>query len=111
MRCDSVILVENLDVCRYFYRNTLGLGEPVIDSNYAVAFPLADGAMLILEKVSVNFMEHASGAIRLVFHVDDLDAFAGRLAGEGVVVEKAFSCFYENALRISDPEGNVILLV
>ena len=44
-----VIKVNDLNNCRFFYRELLELGEPVVDSTYAVSFELMPGFRLILE--------------------------------------------------------------
>ncbi len=111
MRLDNVLLVENLDVCRYFYRTSLALGEPVIDTNYLSVFAVNEGGTLILEKNPAAYLTHASTPGRIVLHVGDPEALAEKLKNDGIPVEKAFSLFFEDALRTSDPEGNIIWLV
>jgi catechol 2,3-dioxygenase-like lactoylglutathione lyase family enzyme len=111
MRLDNVLLVENLDVCRYFYRTSLGLGEPVIDTNYLAVFATHDGGSLILEKNPAAYLAHASAPGRIVLHVDDPEALAEKLKSDGITVEKGFSLFFEDVLRTGDPEGNIIWLV
>ena len=110
MHCDTLIMVNNLDVCRYFYRRTLCLGEPVIDSNDIAVFMTGYGSRVILERNPGKYLEHGSAACRLVLHVDNAEEFAAYLEGEGITVEPALSLLFNNFGRISDPEGNVILL-
>lgn len=40
---EILIQVENLPLCRAFYRDALMLGNPEIDSNFLCRFRLADG--------------------------------------------------------------------
>ena len=47
-----VIKVKNLTTCKVFYRDVLGLGDPVLDSNFRVEFQIDDSFCLILEKIS-----------------------------------------------------------
>ena len=48
-----VIQVSNLDLCRAFYRDVLGLGAPVMDSSFWVEFRLDSQSSLFLEKSEV----------------------------------------------------------
>ena len=45
-----VIKVKNLTRSKAFYRDILGLGEPVLDSNFMVEVRCGDGFSLFLEK-------------------------------------------------------------
>lgn len=49
---EILIQVENLPLCRAFYRDALMIGNPEIDSNFLCRFRLADGASLTLEQVA-----------------------------------------------------------
>ena len=40
MRHEIIVIVENIDACRYFYREVLQIGETVVDSNNRVVFAL-----------------------------------------------------------------------
>ncbi|MBE6378855.1 MAG: VOC family protein [Lentisphaerae bacterium] len=107
MDCEIVILAENIDVCRYFYRETLGLGEPVQDSAFQVIFPLNAHTRLVLEKCPLAYMEHASSACRFTLVADDLEKFVSRLETEGVVLSDGFDRSGRKILCAVDPEGNV----
>ena len=111
MRSEIILLVENIDICRYFYRHTLGLGEPILDSTYMCAFALDDETFLVLEKSSASFMEHAASACRFALHFEDMDSVIERLKSAGENPVEAFTRFNQSAYRISDPEGNIILLI
>ena len=51
MDCEIILMTENIDVCRYFYREVVGLGEPELDSCQQVIFRLGKEAVLVLEKL------------------------------------------------------------
>jgi hypothetical protein len=110
MRCEIVLLVENLDICRYFYRNTLKLGEPVTDSNFQVEFMLNSGTFLVLEKCTLPYLEHASSACCFTLEVDGLAGLAEHLENECCTVEEAYRSGGKKDFRVFDPEGNKILL-
>jgi len=38
-RFGLILKVNDLDACRIFYRDLLQLGEPVLDSTFAVVYP------------------------------------------------------------------------
>ena len=73
MDCEIVLLVENIDICRYFYRETLGLGEPEMDSNFEVIFRLNESTVLVLEQCDAKYLEHSSSACRFALNISDID--------------------------------------
>ena len=50
-----IIKVNNIDLCRNFYRNVLLLGDPVTDSSFCVEFQISDNFFLMLEKNGCPF--------------------------------------------------------
>lgn len=107
MDCEIVILVENIDICRYFYRETLGLGEPELDSNFQVIFRLSESAVLVLEQCGANYLEHSSGACRFVLDFPDPAALILRMQKNGTPLVEDFNRYGKKTLRGIDPEGNV----
>lgn len=106
MSHEIVILVENIDVCRYFYREVLRVGELIADSNNRVVFAIGENAFLVLEKSAVNFMEHASGAVRMAFECDDVAALEARMIKDGSRLSDSFERLGRSCYRGCDPEGN-----
>jgi len=106
-----VIKVNDLDACRTFYRDLLDLGEPTLDSSFAVIFTLADNFSLILEKVSAPFLEHASAATSWSFECGDIQALSKRLenCGYAPLTPLRGSC-RTDFHRGRDPENNVFLV-
>ena len=107
MDCEIVILVENIDVCRYFYRETLGLGEPLQDSSFQVIFKLNENTGLVLEKCEMPYLEHASGACRFSLLPEDGIKSVDRLKDNGVMIEDGFDVSGRKVYRAADPEGNI----
>lgn len=106
--CGIVIKVENLTLCRSFYRDFLDLGDPVADSNFLCEFSCGNGFSLILEKAEWEFLprERESRSFP-VFPAEDLDAVADRLARYGYRPERIEeNKFGTPALKCLDPEGN-----
>jgi catechol-2,3-dioxygenase len=111
MDCEIVILAENIDVCRYFYRETLGLGEPVQDSAFQVIFSLNPHTRLVLEKCPLPYLEHASSACRFTVIADDLETFISRLEKNGVALNDGFDRSGRKAYCGIDPEGNAFQVI
>jgi predicted enzyme related to lactoylglutathione lyase len=109
-----VIKVENIDICRAFYRDVLELGPPILDSNFWVEFQLTDGVSLILEKPleSEVLSTVTKNKVAWVYKVDDIKQVISRLEANAcspvkVVEDERFS------FRIHifhDPEGNPFYL-
>ena len=78
-----IIKVNDLDHCRIFYRDVLNLGEPLLDSSFAVQFALAENLSLTLEKNQGTFLEHASSATTWFFECDDINALSEKLQNSG----------------------------
>ena len=107
MDCEIVILAENIDVCRYFYREVFGLGEPVTDSNFKTVFVLNESTSLVLEKCELPYMSHAAGACRFTVEVSDFAAFEKRMQKNGTPLSTGFSRMGRELYYGSDPEGNI----
>ena len=104
---EIVIRVNDLDLCRIFYRETLQFGDPVVDSGFIASFKISEGVLLTLEKTEAPFLEHASGATMWRFGTDDLEALRERISySGGNLVEDPCSGFWRGV----DPEGNVFLV-
>ncbi|HCG27567.1 MAG TPA: hypothetical protein DE060_15935 [Lentisphaeria bacterium] len=102
-----VIQVSNLDLCRAFYRDVLGLGAPVMDSSFWVEFRLDSQSSLFLEKSEVLDTSRNGGRISWIYKTDDPDSLMDILASYGYVPKKiptdqvGFTVY-----RLHDPEGN-----
>ena len=110
-RFGILIKVNDLSVCRVFYRDLLELGEPVFDSSFLTVFRLTDTVSLTLELSDAKYLERASSSTLWSFTCADPEALRKRLedAGYSVRLDKnrrdGGSC-----LRGSDPEGNLFLV-
>ncbi len=106
-----IVKVNDLDTCRTFYRELLGLGEPVVDSSYVVVFELHPGLSLMLEKSDAKYLEHGSSATGWLLKSDDIESLRFRLE----TAEFEYSLEQEphlgNYLRGRDPEGNLFRVV
>ncbi len=106
MRHEIIVIVENIDSCRYFYREVLQIGGTVVDSNNRVVFALDENASLVLEKSSAKYMEHASCAVRFAWECDDIAALEKRLIQDGSRLSDGFERLGKTCYRGCDPEGN-----
>ena len=82
-----VIQVTNLDLCRAFYRDVLGLGSPVMDSTFWVEFRLETGGSLFLEKSEVLSATEKGGRISWILRIDNPEELKSVLASYGYAVE------------------------
>lgn len=111
MSHEIIILVENLDASRYFYREVLQVGPVILDSNSAVVFGLAPGLVLVLERCADGYMEHASGAVRFALECADVEALAERMKKDGGTLSDPFERLGRTCCRGCDPEGNPFLVI
>ncbi len=88
-----VIQVSNLDLCRAFYRDVLGLGAPVMDSSFWVEFRLDSQSSLFLEKSEVLDTSRNS--------LMDILASYGYVPKKIPTDQVGFTVY-----RLHDPEGN-----
>jgi predicted enzyme related to lactoylglutathione lyase len=105
------ILVCNLENMLSFYRDRLGFNVRHIEEGRCafLELPAADGPQIALyagRETAAFAAEHWF----TVIDVDDLDAAAARAQANKIEVEGIFEVPYGRALKITDPEGNVIQL-
>lgn len=108
-RAAIYVKVCDLDVCRMFYRDLLGLGEPSADSSFTTEFTVNDFLTLILVKCEAPYLEHASAATSWLLECDDARAVWDRIAEADYHAAKTVMP-QGNFYSVEDPEGNVILL-
>jgi len=106
-----IIKVNNIDLCRNFYRNVLKLNDPVIDSSFCVEFQISDNFFLTLEKTDARFLEHESSATSWSYKVDSIEDvhYLSRLHGYKLNMDKR-SHEGETLYRCQDPEKNIFYI-
>ena len=110
-RISLVLQVSDLAAERSFYRDTVGLGEPVMNSNVWVEFKLDGDASFCLEQAAPSrapLPPHSR--TEFLFFVDSMEEFEKRYralgvqgAAEGIPCEQAGF----HAVQYPDPEGNL----
>lgn len=111
MDCEIILPVENIDVCRYFYRDTVGLGEPEIDSNLLVSFRLNEHTSLVLEKCELpGLLSHASSACRFMLDAASLPGIRERMRKNGTPLADGFTRSGAKVSRGIDPDGNCFMV-
>lgn len=111
MQCEVVLLVSDIDLCRHFYREVLGLGEPVMDSNFQTVFQIGDDTVLVLEKSGRCGAEPGLSSCCPAFHLEDLPGVEARMAKNSTPLEEGFARMGKKVLRGKDPEGNSFWLI
>jgi catechol 2,3-dioxygenase-like lactoylglutathione lyase family enzyme len=111
-RISLVLSVADIAAQRAFYRDVVGLGEPVMNSNVWVEFKLNDGASFCLEQAAPSKAPvPPHSRTEFLFFVDSLDEFGKRYRALGFqgASEEGVPCEQVGfrALQYSDPEGNL----
>lgn len=110
-RISLVLQVADIAVERAFYRDVVGLGEPVMNSNVWVEFKLDGGTSFCLEQAAPNMPDlPPHGRTQFLFFVDSLDEFDKRYhernpedAPDGIPCGQTGI----HAVQYPDPEGNL----
>lgn len=104
-----VIRVKDMDLCRSFYQNVIGLGMPVMDSCFWCEFNINGDSSLYLEKADTDEVLPAkSGRVAWMLQVPDIQTFASNMEKSGYSQEHASADrvgFIVYAYR--DPEDNL----
>lgn len=83
----AVIRTRKLDGMRKFLSETIGLGQPVVDSSFWLEYELAPSTMVLAVAKDETAPEagaaEAKGCISWCLSVDDLDAFETRMTELG----------------------------
>ena len=106
MQQEIIILVNSLEQCRYFYREMIKLGEPVIDSSESVVFKLSENCNLVLEETKAKYLEHTSSAVSWSIEVEDFDTICAGLEKNSHTSGEEFIRFGRRTRRVCDPESN-----
>lgn len=108
------VIVADVASALAFYRDLLGLAETARpDLGYPGAWLVAGGRQIHLLQVPApppgERPVHVGRDRHVAFYVDDVDAFAARLAAEAVAFTRSRSG--RRALFCRDPDGNGIELI
>ena len=103
-----IIKVQNLNICRAFYKDLLELGAPVMDSNFWVEFKLGDYASLILEQIITGEpVPEGRGRIAWLCAVNDYNEIIEQLKENGYdPLGEEEEHWGMKTLTFLDPEGN-----
>ena len=111
IRASFVLTVSDLGAERAFYRDVVGLGDPVLNSNVWVEFDLGDGSSFCLEKTAPGkTAPPQNGRSSFLFTVDSVDEFDKRYRERGFEGESVgIPCEHlgMHARQYPDPEGNL----
>ena len=110
-RISLVLLVSDLAAERAFYRDVVGLGEPVMNSNVWVEFKLGECSFCLEQAASSKAPLPPHSRIEFLFFVDSLEEFEKRYrahnfegnTAEGVPCEQTGV----RTVQYPDPEGNL----
>ena len=112
-RASFVLSVADIAVERAFYRDVVGLGEPVMNSNVWVELRIGDCSFCLEQAAPNKAPLPPHSRIEFLFFVDSLDGFEKRyraLDFPGASAEgEGIPCGHMGirALQYADPEGNL----
>lgn len=110
-RINLVLQVADIAAERTFYRDVVGLGEPVMNSNVWVEFKLDGGASFCLEQAAPNKpLLPPHSRTEFLFFVDSLEEFEKRYRSQkNADVPEGIPCGQMgiHAVQYPDPEGNL----
>lgn len=82
------IYVQDLKAAREFYENTLGFGQPVIDTKFWIEYELPGGgshfAIHLKEKEFFQGQDRAKHTMKCSFEVQDIQGYTAQLKSRGV---------------------------
>ena len=104
-----VLRIRDMQKCRIFYRDTLGLGAPVLDSPFWVEFQICDGGKLCLESIDPKTVI-ARQESSPVWMLEAEEELADQLTSYRLPIQKTPSILGYNVTAYRDPEGNVFYL-
>jgi len=111
IQASFVLAVSDLGAERAFYRDVVGLGDPVLNSNVWVEFDLGNGCSFCLEKPAPGKTPaQPNGRTSFLFLVDSVAEFDKRYREYGFGGESAdIPCEHlgMHARQYPDPEGNL----
>ncbi len=102
-----VIKVQNLPLCKTFYRDVLNLGTPVMESNFWVEFLLENGFALMLAAVPPGTeLPPESARFSWVLSSLEPEQLVERLAAFGYRPLETGEIMGYSVIGYRDPEGN-----
>jgi len=104
-----VLRVRDMQKCRAFYRDTLALGTPVLDSSFWVEFQMCDGGKLCLEAIEPKTVL-ARQESSPVWMMEAEEELIEQLTAYRLPQQKTPSILGYNVTAFRDPEGNVFYL-
>ena len=109
-RACFVLSVADLAAERAFYRDVVGLGEPVMNSNVWVEFKLGECSFCLEQAASSKAPLPPHSRIEFLFFVDSIDEFEKRYRSQGGAdTPEGVPCEQTGirAVQYPDPEGNL----
>ena len=104
-----VLRVRDMQKCRVFYRDTLALGTPVLDSSFWVEFQMCDGGKLCLEAIDPKTVL-ARQESSPVWMMEADEELIEQLAAYRLPQQKTPTILGYSVTAFHDPEGNVFYL-
>ena len=104
LKNEVILHVNNIDSCRIFYREIVGFGQPVLDSNFRCEFEIPSHQRLILKEESGQTTPQ--NRTEWSFASMEPQALALRIHRYGFRTET----LSDGSCRCFDPEGNPFVI-
>ncbi len=105
-----IIKVDDIDICRSFYRNILNLGAPVVNSNFQVEFLTCNRGRVILQKKGEEDEHDKEPGTRTIHCEEAISNICHRLGAAGHCYEY-IDKDQSDCCRLRDPAGNLLTII
>jgi catechol 2,3-dioxygenase-like lactoylglutathione lyase family enzyme len=111
----AVVRTARIDAMRQFLSDTVGLGEPVVDSSFWLEYQFPSGAMVLaveLDETAEASGNGSRGNTAWCITVDDLDQFETKMDRHGFGAQgETDTPGGRRALVFHDPDGNRFMAI
>ena len=107
----TLIRVKEINKLKNFQRDVIGLGDPVVDSNFWVEFKLAGNGLLVLEQGTNMSSSSKTSHLSCLIYVSDFELTMKTLKSRELKPElPAQEIPGRVTATVMDPEGNLITI-
>lgn len=104
-----LVRVGDINRVRAFYRDTLELGDPIVDSNFWLEFKLPGAGILAIEQSNSALTNENRQDVSVLLQVDDIDTVVKKMKSKAVLpMLPAREIPGRTTVTVRDPEGNLI---
>ena len=103
---------KNINKLKIFYRDVIGLGDPLIDSNFWVEFDLPNNGILVLEQSNNVNPKNNKQDVSCLLISDNFELVLKTLKARKITPHRpSVEIPGRSCISITDPENNVITVI